>query len=251
MATMPPHLPVEVHEQIVSHAIRILVAERAAAASAGRRLSEIVSVSTCWQDIIERETYRSLRITSTNTEELNQFVSPRRRRLVKVIDFSTVLPEYDPTVDAPETAHEQHKNNVQFTQSMNDLLLALASWNTSGDHSDSEPWLTLKMRMHSPSDPGCDAPDLASFERRRRSWRYAESHLRLLPEYLHSGTSVTVVRKLGIQSAVSERHVAMASVARIAEKLSRLQTLDVIIKDHFAKSQDRVRARYGKQILGQ
>ncbi|ROV98436.1 hypothetical protein VPNG_08515 [Cytospora leucostoma] len=142
------NLPTEIKEQIIRYAV-----------DSGPEIAAICAcLSRYWQALVERRTFRSLRLDSSHLNDLRRIVTPSRQAHVRRIDFSAVLPEYGchegDIEPETETTEEQHSNNRAFTDAVTRLFESLASWELQENQNDEVPRVELFLSAYSPNDFG-------------------------------------------------------------------------------------------------
>ncbi|KAJ9637716.1 hypothetical protein H2199_007207 [Coniosporium tulheliwenetii] len=185
-----------------------------------------LTVSRQWQFTVERHTFRSPHVRSS---ELDRFAtvfsaSNRAGALVK-LNFHIVLPAYsDDRCAKFENEKEKKANNEAFTDALIGLFKIFHSWENS-NAVRTRPF-ALNFGAYSPSDPGFreerDRPGDLMLH------RYEHSFLSLLkPEELPSVESITHFP----HGVLGTRCVAAAAIATIAAKLPALESIDWELED--------------------
>lgn len=111
-------------------------------------LAPLAALSSSWQYAIEPLTFRSLRITSDELDELcSAFAADtRRRRFLRQLHVDLILPRYTPKdYTQYETAADRAANNKAFGHHLSTLLRELSRWPAGGK-------LELDIDMFSPTD---------------------------------------------------------------------------------------------------
>ncbi|KAK9418926.1 hypothetical protein SUNI508_07698 [Seiridium unicorne] len=142
----------------------------------------------------EEKTFASLKIRSTQMQQLRDIVTPLRQSYIRNMTFEVVLPEYDAKSLAwyKETPEEQQLNSRSFTDAILPFFDAVASWNSSAAGKlEERRGISLRISASCPSDK---VPDRYGVLRRRYK-RWDRSVLEILQDY---------DRKIHLLPAISE-----------------------------------------------
>jgi hypothetical protein len=93
--------------------------------------SSLAAVSRKWQRAIERHTFREVNVTSlrSDLDSLQKFVTGDRRRYIKNINYSIILPTYSQEAcERFEREEERATNDEAFTYALQGLFEILSSW---------------------------------------------------------------------------------------------------------------------------
>ena len=152
-------------------------------------LPAYATISRAWQYAIERQTFYSIVLRSTELGDFCQFLVNHRRKLLKRLKFEVILPAYTDKAYAKfETETDKHSNNKVFTKAIRDLLILFLSGHDeshgASKHGDSlrEHSLRLSIRScYSPMDFDCIGWGKRNLERPHDllKHRYESSLLRL------------------------------------------------------------------------
>ncbi|CAJ2513905.1 Uu.00g020240.m01.CDS01 [Anthostomella pinea] len=94
----------------------------------------LATVSRQWQIAIERQTFRNIRLRSTDLGCFQQIVQHRRRRYVNAINYLIVLPGYsDEKRRQFEREDDRRANDEVFTTVVHRLFHRLEHWDVSKD----------------------------------------------------------------------------------------------------------------------
>lgn len=94
----------------------------------------LATVSRKWQHAVERQSFARIYLKSTDLEAFRQIVTGYRRRFVKWVRYTIILPDYD--LDACtrfECETDRHLNNQSFTAAMAGIFRILHSWGPVSD----------------------------------------------------------------------------------------------------------------------
>lgn len=94
-------------------------------------MAEYAVVSKAWQAEIEEVNFGTLAVKQTDLQQLEEYVTGRRRALLRHLWLQVELPEYSRRSRlAPENDQDQEENNVKYTMALADLFKLLEPWNT-------------------------------------------------------------------------------------------------------------------------
>ena len=112
----------------LSHKILEILAEEEAKS---HLMAEYAVVCKAWQAEIEKTTFGTLAVKQTDLSKLEEYVTGRRRAMLRHLWLSVELPEYSRRSRlVPEGEHEQEENNVKYSMALYDLFKMLEPWNT-------------------------------------------------------------------------------------------------------------------------
>ncbi|KAI1078123.1 hypothetical protein F5B20DRAFT_549409 [Whalleya microplaca] len=200
----------------------------------------LATISRPWQAVIERHTFREIRLRNTDLDRFQEIVHYGRRRYVNVINYQIILPAYGDDVRCRfERENDRRANDEVFTTAIHRLFHSLKTWDvhkdgyitlrledvySSSDHpslrhsSPSFKWSDI-LRLHRDWDTDCNV-DLWS-------WRWQYSYLRLLhPSKL---PAVPVVASFFIPHIT--RHICDRVPIDIAARLPSLRVGDWRMND--------------------
>jgi len=199
----------------------------------------LATVSRQWQWAIERQSFRHIYVKSTELEIFQEFVTGHRRRFVRSVRYTIILPDYtDEAATQFEREADRQTNNVAFTAALYGLFQILQSWGTS---SDSGSPYSIEVRIEDiyfPMDYG--RRDLGSYVRYQEvrpaeggDGETASPRDLLHHRYIHSSLCliqstdlpvVPAVRSFNVNSfRLYGRTIAPESVLEIAAKLPNLR----------------------------
>ncbi|KAH7158098.1 hypothetical protein B0J13DRAFT_581985 [Dactylonectria estremocensis] len=202
----------------------------------------LATISRPWQQAIEKQTFRRLRLRSTDLDRFEKTVTGSRRRFLSGIRFVIILPGYPAEARGRfERKEERDANDKAFTDAVNGLFRILKSWDEGKDGLDSGYSIQLDIEaVYSPTDDfhnghnGCrgtprriERIDVAELENddeiRRRDLqdrRFQYSYIRLL-----GPAELPVVRAIsGFNTTVIKRRLAHRTAVDIAAKLPNLRS---------------------------
>ncbi|KAF7536174.1 hypothetical protein G7Z17_g13089 [Cylindrodendrum hubeiense] len=199
----------------------------------------LATISRPWQQAIEKQTFRKLRLRSTDLDRFEKTVTGSRRRFLSGIRFVIILPGYPAEARGRfEREADREANDKAFTDAVNGLFRILRSWDEGRDGLDTRYSIHLDIEaVYSPTDDfhngSRGAPrrierlDVAELENdeevRRRDLqdrRFQYSYIRLLRP-----AELPVVRAIsGFNTTVMKRTLAHRTAVEIAAKLPNLRS---------------------------
>ncbi|KAL2813094.1 hypothetical protein BJX63DRAFT_394909 [Aspergillus granulosus] len=230
--------------ELISHILSFLRSEP---------LAPYASVSKQWQAIIEKQTFSSLKLDTTQLPELAQIVSPPRQQLLRQLELKILLPEYPAEArEEVETNEDREQNSRAFTDAIRSLFRVLAAW-----REDCEASLSLSIYARSPSD----IRETPTDERKKRranpkdllEWRFEGSYLQFLdpPETLPAVPVIGVFAAPGNQGLTSNRDIAPAAVSKILSRLPRMREVQGRLSDDERKDhslRNKLRAEFADSL---
>ncbi|KAI1428610.1 hypothetical protein F5Y12DRAFT_730834 [Xylaria sp. FL1777] len=201
----------------------------------------LATISRQWQAAIERQTFRNIRVKSTDLDRFRETVQNDRRRYVNTIEYIIVLPAYDDEKRCRfERENDRHANNEVFTAAIYRLFHLLKSWDACKDG-----YIRLRLRdVYSCADhpflrrtsPSFKVEISSSLRRDADNgntvvdlwtWRFRYSYLRLLnPSEL---PMVPVIRTF--VTCPMTRNICDRVPIDIAAKLPNLQRTSWVMRD--------------------
>lgn len=207
------------------------------------QLPPYACISRQWQYAIERRTFQSLRVKSTELTYFTKIVVGHRRRFLTSLKYDVVLPSYTDSACARfERESEQAANSEAFTATIHALFKSLKSWegNDSGRTQDTGS-VALGITAYSPTDGHHRGEEKYKEDQKQcdlgqRSdlWdeRYEHSYLQLL--HMQDLPTLSSISALNAH-ANSPRSVEPGSIATLAVKLPNLRSIDWDLKDNEKK----------------
>ncbi|KAJ8131508.1 hypothetical protein O1611_g2122 [Lasiodiplodia mahajangana] len=231
-------MPLEILEDIVRYTL---------SSGISSKVSNIASVNTVWQSIVEETTFQELRLgvldIATAMKTLRN--RPARFNLVRRIVFTVILPRYT-AVDCTlvESDSDRFRNDLIFTKSIKLLLVQLSEWPSTGRT------LELQLTAFSPSD----ARYLNGNQWVRSSFGV------VLGDLLHNRTygstlelygeikkPAPIVTKLTFRDDC-ERYIAVSGVHRLFQAFTGLRDIDIRLWDFYKHSPDFTRRSTRRQM---
>lgn len=112
----------------LSHKILQILAEDEAKS---HLMAEYAVVCKSWQAEIEKATFGTLAVKQTDLPQLEEYVTGRRRALLRHLWLRVELPEYSRrSRQVPENEQDQEENNFKYSMALYDLFKLLEPWNT-------------------------------------------------------------------------------------------------------------------------
>ncbi|KAH6973569.1 hypothetical protein BKA56DRAFT_634630 [Ilyonectria sp. MPI-CAGE-AT-0026] len=206
----------------------------------------LATISRPWQQAIEKQTFRKLRLRSTDLDRFEKTVTGSRRRFLSGIRFVIVLPGYPAEARGRfERETDRQANDKAFTDAVNGLFRILGSWDEGRDGLETGYSIQLDIEaVYSPTDDfhngSRGAPrrierlDVAELENeeevRRRDLqdrRFQYSYIQLLHP-----AELPVVRAIaGFNTTVMKRTLAHRTAVDIAAKLPNLRSGNWLMDD--------------------
>ena len=202
--------------------------------------SKYACISRQWQYAIERHTFHSLRIKSTELTYFTKIVVGHRQRFLTSLKYDVILPSYTDSACARfEREPEQTANSEAFTATILALFKSLESWESdnSGRTQDAGS-IALGITAYSPMDSHHRGDEKYKEDQKQcdlgqRSdlWdeRYEHSYLQLL--HTQDLPTLSLISALNVH-ANSPRSIEPGSVATLAVKLPNLKSIDWDFKDN-------------------
>ncbi|KAH8911772.1 hypothetical protein BR93DRAFT_932897 [Coniochaeta sp. PMI_546] len=171
----------------------------------------LATISRTWQMAFERQTFKRIRLKSTELESFEQIVTGHRRHFLENLDYSIVLPTYsDGARGLFERGPDRLTNDEAFTAAIHGLFRILQTWNERDDG-------TIQFRIEAVYSPADES----------RFCRYQYSYVRLLrPEELPEISVISAFRTRSMPRALDPR-----VPIDIAVKLPNLQDTYWHIRD--------------------
>ncbi|KAI1128034.1 hypothetical protein F5Y10DRAFT_292379 [Nemania abortiva] len=219
-------MPLEILEDVVRWALSSRISGMA---------SQIASVNSLWQSIVEKTTFQQLRLGVHDIQTAMGILRnrPERFGLVRRIIFTVVLPSYSAvSCTVIESDSDRFRNDLAFTTAMKILLAQLGEWPTSGRT------LELQLSAFSPTDA-----------RYLSGSQWIRSLFGVVPgDLLHNRTygstleifgrinrPVPVVTKLTFRDDC-ERYVAASGVHQLFRAFTGLKDIDIRLWDSYKHS---------------
>ncbi|KAL2279977.1 hypothetical protein FJTKL_13114 [Diaporthe vaccinii] len=209
----------------LSHKILQILAEDEAKS---HLMAEYAVVCKSWQAEIEKTTFGTLAVKQTDLPQLEEYVTGRRRALLRHLWLRVELPEYSRrSRQVPENEQDQEENNFKYSMAIYDLFKLLDPWNTPEFWSSRNGrGISLELSAFSPSDKrnlfgeaGLDADGNS---------RYFDSLLDFMllvipdPQGIHGLHMVEVVTSFSILRR-NFRNVSATSLIPVLRSLPRLK----------------------------
>ncbi|KAK7418691.1 hypothetical protein QQZ08_011127 [Neonectria magnoliae] len=206
----------------------------------------LATISRPWQQAIEKQTFRKLRLRSTDLDRFETTVTGSRRRFLSAICFVIILPSYPAEARGRfEREADRRANDEAFTDAVNGLFRILRSWDKDRTGRDTEYSIQLDIEaVYSPVDDfhnDCrgtprrierlDAIEIANEDivRRRdlQDRRFQYSYIQLLrPAELPVVPAIS-----SFNTSVMKRTLAHRTAVDIAAKLPNLRSGNFFMVD--------------------
>lgn len=195
------------------------------------------AVSRNFQTAIEARIFRELYLTSARLDDLGTIVTKKRQDYVQVITLHVALASYKIwQQDDRESQGDGDRATQVFTGAMQELFVALSSWNLSHGSSGG---IHLELLVESPSDDSAQTSRHSGPSKTRRARRSVAS----LDIYAETLPDVSVVSALTCSG--TGRHIKLETVSILLAKLSGLRLLDVEL-EHDTNDERDMERRQGK-----
>ncbi|KAI9742772.1 MAG: hypothetical protein M1818_003501 [Claussenomyces sp. TS43310] len=221
------------------------------------------TISRDWQYAVERETFSSFTVKSSELDLFSRTFAPAHRRAaLGTLTYETVLPRYDDEASGRfENAGDKEANDLAFSEAIHGLFAVLKSWEESllQTQPQTQP-RPLKLSFHSvysPSDisrRGAEVCDLKrqEFELGKRKFlrehRYEHSVIRLQ----RWGELPTLSRVNDFRAMVHwDRVVEPRSIVRVASKFPSLEVIEWVLSDDEkkdAKLRQQLRSDFARSL---
>lgn len=191
------------------------------------------------QCAVERQTFKSIKISSQELQEFSQILTPRRRFLLTSLSFTAILPTYDAeAATRAESPAERAANDESYTEAISSLFHLLESWEIENPELVSYRFALTITHPQSPSDGSTSfsiAPQAGAPHRNKRSIRHGR--------YLHSYISLEKpaslpilhrVKKLEMpqpKAVVARRNLCPKVSMLFASKMPNLEQIEVSVDD--------------------
>ncbi|KAH6888064.1 hypothetical protein B0T10DRAFT_66579 [Thelonectria olida] len=199
----------------------------------------LATISRPWQRAFEKQTFRKLRLRSTDLDKFEKVVTGNRRRFLSSIRFVIILPAHPAESRGRfEREVDRKANDQAFTTAVKRLFAILKSWDDGRPNGDSRYSISLEIEsVYSPTDDfdnDCrgaprrierlEAVEAGNDDDARRrdlqDRRFQYSYIRLQePDELSVVPAIT-----GFETNVMKRTLAHRTAVDIAAKLPNLRS---------------------------
>lgn len=199
-------------------------------------IAQYASVCREWQDIVEHETFQTLRLSRERLDDVDRVVCQRRRAYVRSIYLDIILEHYPKELYGHfETAQENDRNSYIFTETLRSFFHVFSRWGAPG--AVHELGVSLHITAFSPSD----VTHCGEAELRRRELDFG-NHDIFGDRYVHSilnlvSPSVTlpVVECISELHSGKDRHVSAPAWTAIINSLPNAKKIDADFWDNEKK----------------
>ena len=213
-------------------------------------LPDYATISRTWQAAVERRTFERISLKSYHLSEFDRIMVGQRRRYLREISYSVVLPIHKDRACAKfETASDMAINNRVLTNHVEALLRLLNSWCNQQLHQIEHRLDLYWQGCYSPMDSIYRGLEQYKSDQTERDLghrndlfgtRYEDSFLQLLNLGCH--VDVPQIRHFAVSRQY--RVVESQSVIQIASRFLNLESLQLEIKDDARKAKSRQENRY-------
>ena len=222
-------------------------------------LVKYVTISRSWQYAVERWTFQTIHLKSTDLDVFRDIVVGHRRATLADLSYDVILPTYsDHRCARFETEEDKRDNNEALTEAIHGIFSILHSWNQGTAHgkgiSKQTRSISFKLNAYSPMDvdhrENVDVEDqrfqaqLAGGRKDLFEHRYEHSFLRVLR--LAELPVLLQVTSFYAEELCYSRRIEGASLAGIAAKSPNLERIVWAVNDNEKRYPDVRRLhRYG------
>lgn len=206
-----------------------------------------------WQDLVERWTFRNLRLDRARLADVDRILCRRRQAYVCTVDFNVELEPYGREVYGEfETAEENARNSSLFSETLRLFFDVFSRWapGSNGVHRG-RAGILLCITAFSPSDVGrCGEAEMSRRKQdvENRDFlddRYIHSILQLLP----AATGLPVVESVSELISGKGRHISAPAWALIINGLPNAKKISINFWENEKKDLElRKRLRDGKSL---
>lgn len=188
-------------------------------------IATYAGVCSDWRDLVERLTFRDLRLDRARLADAARIVCPRRQAYVRTVGLDVELEPYGRDLYRTfETAEENARNSALFSETVRLFFDAFSRW-APLDRSNGAG-ISLRIKAFSPSDIGHyrerDSDVLSSSIQRNR-YSQSTSILQLLP----AATKLPVVESVSELISGKERHISPSAWTLIVNSLPNAKKIDI------------------------
>jgi hypothetical protein len=202
------------------------------------------TISREWQEYVEEKTFSSLRVLSTQLQDLHSIMTPRRQSHVRDMIFEVILPEYDPKAveGRRETMAAKAANNRAFTNAVLAFFDILTNWKPS----KKSRGISLRLGITCPSDR---APGKVGHTYRRSSL-YKTSMLEFLPEGVDFVLPpLQVISEFHAGGGSRSSTVAPKACCDMAAQMPNVSTLEWHLGDNDRRKNPRRRVKARQDLV--
>ena len=204
----------------------------------GQDLVNCAPVSNQFRTVVERHTFRDLKIKSTELDTFEKlFSDTRRRACLRELRFGAVLPEYAEKYSARfEREQDRSANNEAFSEAVASLFDILHSWESPTNGTDvhghvNGHGITFELGAWAPSDPGHRKSEQAvphdlEWRRWRRSFLKILDSNSIKPVHNITNFRARIDPRRYTGEIIDVRHVDPASAVSLARKIPNLERID-------------------------
>ncbi|KAE8371306.1 hypothetical protein BDV26DRAFT_276381 [Aspergillus bertholletiae] len=179
------------------------------------KVARYATISRRWQYAVERFTMAEIKKYSSDLDMFRQvFSDPRRRKLLRKLDYEVDLPTYSMNrTMCLERRRESKANNEAFNRGVIDIFEEMSSWKTQA--------VELTLTASSPTDRHRRSPQLVGLSDKR--WSFEDNYLTLDHEV--SLSQLPFVEGLKIPNA--RRSLHPSAIGKVISSLPSLERLSM------------------------
>jgi hypothetical protein len=199
--------------------------------------------------MVERLTFRNLRLDCVRLADVDRVVCPRRRAYVRTVDLDVELELYGAEVYGHfETAEEKERNSSIFSETLRLFFDVFSQW-TPVRNGHARAGVSLCITAFSPSDVSSCGE--AEMERRNQDFNnrdiFSDRYIHSILQLLQAAAELPVVERVSELISGKERHVSAPAWASIINSLPNAKTIDINFWENERKDLElRRRLRDGK-----
>lgn len=201
--------------------------------------------------MVERLTFRNLRLDRGRLADVDRIVCPRRRAYVRTVDLDVELEPYSAEMYGDfETAEENECNSSIFSETLRSFFDVFSRWTPEGNGHDGVG-VSLCVTAFSPSDVSrCGE---AEMERRNQDFNnrdiFGDRYIHSILQLPRAAAELPVVERVSELISGKERHISAPAWASIINSLPNAKTIDINFWENEKKDLElRKRLRDGKSI---
>lgn len=192
-------------------------------------IGQYAGVCREWRDLVERQTFQTLRLDRARLVDVDRIVGQRRQAYVCTVGLDVELEPYGVEAYGDfETAEENERNSSIFSETLRLFFDVFSRWAPGGNGLD-RAGISLRITAFSPSDVcRCGEAEMKRRSEDVRSRdvlgdRYIHSILQLLP----AATELPVVESVSELISGKERHISAPAWALIINSLPNAKKIDI------------------------
>ncbi|GFP58997.1 hypothetical protein TASIC1_0011036400 [Trichoderma asperellum] len=184
-----------------------------------------------WQELVERRTFRNLRLSRARLADIDRIICRRRRTYVCTVDLNVELEPYGAEVYGDfETAEETARNSSLFSETLRLFFDIFSRWTpgNSGLHRE-RAGISLRITAFSPSDVGrCGKAEMTRRDGDIKNHDiYADRYIHSILQLLPAAGNLPVVESVSEVISGKARHISAPAWALIINSLPNAKKIDI------------------------